>query len=264
MRWSISRGSFAVPRWPGCHDVRSDSVPSGDVSSPIISTPTTVPSRAFEWVHVIDYYMKILEAMGASDRKVEFVLPEKPAAEGAVGALLARHLVERDRYAVLIPGSAQVSKCWPAERFGALADRLASEYGLSVVATGSGGESPMVEQIARRANSPIVNLAGATSLPELVAVLRGARIVISNDTGPGHIAAALGRRLVMMFSWSNPQRVGPYNRPECLVGRDLADRGLAIKSTDPAHAIEHITLDEVDERVSEQFADRRPETVDRR
>jgi len=185
-------------------------------------------------------------------------LPEKPAASAVVETLLSQRGVDRDRYAVLIPGSAQVSKCWPAERFAALAEKLASDYGLSVVATGSGGESAMIEQIQSRASCPIVNVAGQTSLPELVEVLRGARVVISNDTGPGHIAAALGRPLAMMFSWSNPLRVGPYNRPECLVGRDLAGRGLAIKSSNPAHAIEHITLDEVYTRAAEQLAGGRP------
>jgi lipopolysaccharide heptosyltransferase I len=217
---------------------------------------TTVSARP-EWVHVIDYYMKILEAMEAGDRKVEFVLPEKPEAVAAVGTLLSEHGIDRGRYAVIIPGSAQISKCWPAERFAALADRLVSDHGLSIVATGGKAESVMIEQIADRANCPIINLAGQTSLPELVEVLRGARIVISNDTGPGHIAAALGRPLVMMFSWSNPLRVGPYHRPECLVGRDLADRGMAIKSSSPDHAIEHITLDEVYTRVVEQLAGRR-------
>lgn len=111
----------------------------------------------------------------------------------------------------------------------------------------------MIEQIGERAACPILSLAGQTSLPELVEVLRGARVVISNDTGPGHIAAALERPLVMMFSWSNPLRVGPYQRPECLVGRDLSDRGMAIKSTNPAHAVSHITLDEVYARVVEQL-----------
>ena len=130
-----------------------------------------------------------------------------------------------DRYAVIIPGSAQVSKCWPAERFAALADRLASEHGLTVVATGGKSESPMIEQIRSLAKHPIANLAGQTSLPELVEVLRQAKLVVSNDTGPGHIAAALGRPLVMMFSWSNPLRVGPYGRPECIVGRDMCKQG---------------------------------------
>ena len=202
---------------------------------------TAVPARP-EWVHVIDYYMKILEVMGAEDRQVEFVLPAKPGARDAVEKLLSERQVDRKRYAVLIPGSAQISKCWPVERFAALADRLASDHGLAIVATGGPGESEMIEQIAAQAHCSVTNLAGTTSLPELVDILRGARLVVSNDTGPGHIASALGRPLVMMFSWSNPLRVGPYHRPECLVGRDLDQRGLAIKSTNPAHAVGHITL----------------------
>jgi lipopolysaccharide heptosyltransferase I len=209
---------------------------------------TSIPAQA-ECVHVVDYYMKLIQAMGGADLGIEFVLPDKPEAAQAIARLL-----ECDHYAVLIPGSAQVSKCWPAERFAALADRLATDYGLAVVATGSRAEESMIEQIQNHARSRLVSLAGRTSLPELVEVLRRARIVISNDTGPGHIAAALGRPLVMMFSWSNPLRVSPYGRPECVVAHDMAERGLAIKSTNPAHAITCITLDEVYAKVVEQLA----------
>ncbi len=234
---------------------------------------TKIPPR-LEWVHVIDYYRKLIEAMGGSDLGVEFILPEKPAAAASARDLLQRSLKFQVSsvkfqagagtaegevsdfelpYAAIIPGSAQVSKCWPADRFAALADRLASEHGLAVVATGGKSESPMIEQIQRLAKHPIANLAGRTSLPELVEVLRHTRLVVSNDTGPGHIAAALGRSLVMMFSWSNPLRVGPYGRPECVVARDAASRGLAIKSRDPRHAIQNITFDEVYARVVEQL-----------
>jgi heptosyltransferase-1 len=213
---------------------------------------TAVPTRP-EWVHVVDYFLKLVEAMGASDLRVEFVLPEKPPAAASARDLLSRHKVDPCRYAVLIPGSAQVSKCWPAERFAALADRLASDHGLAIVATGSRSESPMIEQIQSLARQPIANLAGWTTLPELAEVLRLASLVVSNDTGPGHIAAALGRPLVMMFSWSNPLRVGPYGRPECIVGRDISSRGLTIKSRNPLHAIQHITLDEVYAKVVEQL-----------
>jgi lipopolysaccharide heptosyltransferase I len=213
---------------------------------------TAVPVEP-QWVHVVDYYMKIVETMGARDLAVEFLLPAKPDAAKSAAELLARNNISPGRYAVLIPGSAQASKCWPAERFGALSNRLARDHGLSIVATGSAAEAPMIDQISHHASSPIVNLAGQTSLPQLVEVLRSARIVISNDTGPGHIAAALGRPLVMMFSWSNPLRVGPYNRPECVVARDMSMRGLANKSTDPRHEIANITLDEVYERVVQQL-----------
>ncbi len=216
---------------------------------------TAVPVRP-DWVHVVDYYLKIVETMGARDLAVDFVLPAQPEAAQAVAELFGHHKVEAGRYAVLIPGSAQTSKCWPAERFGALADRIAQSYGLSIVATGSTAEAPMISEISRHAKTSVVSLAGRTSLPQLVEVMRSARIVISNDTGPGHIAAALGRPLVMMFSWSNPLRVGPYQRPECVVARDISARGLAIKSRNPAHAIVHITLDEVYERVVQQMSTR--------
>lgn len=215
---------------------------------------TTAVRPRPEWVHVIDTYRKLIEAMGGSDRRVEFVLPEKPAATASARNLLSQHKIDLNRYAVIIPGSAQVSKCWPAERFAALADRLASDHGLTVVATGGKSESPMIEQIGNLAKHPIANLAGRTSLPELVEVLRLAKLVVSNDTGPGHIAGALGRPLVMMFSWSNPLRVGPYGRPTCVVAHDMSSRGLAIKSRDPQHAIQHITFDEVYAKVVEQLA----------
>ena len=213
---------------------------------------TSIPPR-LQWVHVVDYYLKLVEAMGASDLHAEFLLPEKPIAAGAAHVLLAQHRIKVDRYAVIIPGSAQTSKCWPVERFAALADRLASEHGLAVVATGSKSERATIEKIRSLAKYPPANLASQTPLPELVEVLRGAQLVVSNDTGPGHIAGALGRPLVMMFSWSNPLRVGPYGRPQCIVARDISSRGLANRSHNPQHSIQHITLEEVYAKAVEQL-----------
>jgi heptosyltransferase-1 len=212
----------------------------------------SVPPR-LEWVHVVDYYLKLVEAMGAADLGVEFVLPERPAAAAAARDLLSRQGIDSEHYAVVIPRSAQPSKCWPVERFAALVGRLTSEHGLAVAATGSQSEGAMIEEIRRRAGHSLANLAGRTSLPELVEVLRRAKFVVSNDTGPGHIAAALGRPLVMMFSWSNPLRVGPYGRPQCVVARDPASRGLANRSRDPRHSIRNVTLDEVYARAVEQL-----------
>jgi heptosyltransferase-1 len=215
---------------------------------------TSIPPRR-EWIHVVDYYLKLVGAMGAADLHAEFVLPEKPAARATACELLSRHSIDPGHYAIIIPGSAQSSKCWPAERFAALVDHLASEHGLTVAATGSRAERPTIEEIRNLSKHPVVNLASQTSLPELVEVLRGARLVVSNDTGPGHIAAALGRPLVMLFSWSNPLRVGPYGRPECVVARDVSTRGLRNRSRNPRHGIQHLTLDEVYAKAVEQLHD---------
>lgn len=213
---------------------------------------TAIPYRP-AWTHVVDYYLKIVEAMGATDLRPEFILPEKPAAAQEARTLLNRYGIAPDRYAVVIPGSAQVSKCWPVERFATLVDRLTTEQGLSVIATGGKSESVMIERIGSLAKRPPINLAGQTSLPVLVEVLRGAKLIVSNDTGPGHIAGALGRPLVMMFSWSNPLRVGPYGRPQCIVARDIESRGLSNRSRDPRHSVQYITLDEVYARALEQL-----------
>ncbi|MCX5644503.1 MAG: glycosyltransferase family 9 protein [Phycisphaerae bacterium] len=213
---------------------------------------TSIPPR-LEWVHVVDYHLKLVETMGASDLRPEFVLPEKPAPAAAARDLLSRQGIDSERYAIIIPGSAQISKCWPPERFAGLVDRLASEHGLAVAATGAKSESAMIEKVRSLAKHPPVNLAGQTSLPELVEVLRRAALVVSNDTGPGQIAAALGRPLVMMFSWSNPLRVGPYGRPQCVVARDISGRGLTNRSRHPQHGIQNITLDEVYAKAVEQL-----------
>ncbi len=206
--------------------------------------------------HLVDYYLKIIEAAGASDIDVEFILPEDPDAAASVGRLLANHEIPADSYAVLVPGSAHTNKCWPTERFAELANRITQRFGLSVVATGMKSEAGVVEKIQSMADVPVTNLAGRTTLSELIALLKGAGLVVSNDTGPGHIAAATGVPLVLMFGKSNPIRVGPYGRKQCIVAIDAEGRGLAINSTDPKHNISEITIDQVYKKVCGQLNNR--------
>ena len=205
-------------------------------------------------IHAVDYYLKIIQTAGASDLAVQFVLPQDSHAGDSVSRLLTSQGVPHDNYAVLVPGSARQNKCWPLERFAALADKISSQFGVYIVAIGTAPEASIVERLKSLANVPLTNLAGQTSLSELIALLRAARLVVSNDTGPGHIAAALGTPLVLMFSWSNPARIAPYGRPECMVAREPFNRGFKIKSTDPKHNVDTITVDEVYQKVCEQLA----------
>jgi ADP-heptose:LPS heptosyltransferase len=184
---------------------------------------------------------------------VEFVLSQDSGAAVSVGTLLREHDVEPDKYVVFVPGSTDPDKRWPVERFAALADKIASQFHLSIVAAGATSEGGFIESLKSLAHVPVANFAGRTSLGELIALLRAARLVVSNDTGPGHIAAALGTPLVLMYSWSNPARIAPYGRPECMIAREPYGRGLDIKSTDPRHNVRNITVDEVYQKVCEQI-----------
>lgn len=205
-------------------------------------------------IHAVDYYLKIIKAAGATNTDVQFELPVTPAEADSAEKLIASHGIKSEEYVVFVPGSAHRDKCWPAERFAALADRITSQFGLPIIAVGTESEKSIVEKIKNATDVPIANFAGRTSLRELIALVRAAKLVISNDTGPGHIAAALGTPLVMMFSWSNPARIAPYGRPECMVAREPYSRGPKIKSTNPKHNVRTITVDEVYQKVCEQLS----------
>jgi heptosyltransferase-1 len=210
-----------------------------------------VPQNA-ECIHMVDYYLKIIQAAGASDFGVDFVFPQNPTAKDSVSRLLASHGIE-DNYAVLISGSAHRDKCWPPERFAQVAEKISSQYHLSIVATGSASEAAIVEKIRQNTAVPIVSLAGQTSLGELVALLKGARLVVSNDTGPGHIAAALGVPLVLMFGRANPIRLEPYGRKQCVVAIEPYGRGVSINNFEPKYDIKNITVEQVYQTVRQQM-----------
>ena len=158
--------------------------------------------------HAIDRNLKIAQALGCGSGPVEFPFPPHQAQRKRVDALLP----EGQRIAVLLPGANWLTKRWPADRFAALVEPLRARFGLTCVIAGGSDAVELAPQIPGA-----VNLAGKTSLLELVALLERAELVVANDSGPMHIAAALGRPLVTMFAPTNPVRTGPYGRPDSVV-----------------------------------------------
>ena len=112
--------------------------------------------------------------------------------------------------AVLMPGAARGgSKRWPSEHFGAVARALAGTHGLAIVLAGAAGERGLCKAVAGAAGVPAVNLAGRTSLPVLAALLQCARVVIGNDSGGMHLAAACGVPVVAVCGLTDPRITGP-------------------------------------------------------
>lgn len=204
-------------------------------------------------IHLVDYYLKIAQAAGASDLSVEFILNTDHAAVDSVNRLLTEQQINSDNYVVIVPGSAHSDKCWPIERFAALADKISSKFGFSIVVTGTKAEKSVIESLQTETNVTIANLAGLTNLCELTALIKAARLVVSNDTGPGHIAAVLGIPLVLIFGRSNPARVAPYGRSRCVAAVEPDGRGFKPDSKDPKHNIRAITVGKVFQKVCEQI-----------
>lgn len=204
-------------------------------------------------IHLVDYYLKIVRAAGASETDVRFVLPIDFTPAYAVSRLLKANGVNADNYACFVPTSAHADKCWPVERFAELADRVSKEFKLSIAATGAAAEKDTVEKLKSKAFVPVANLAGETSIKELMVLLKSAKLVVSNDTGPGHIAAALGVPVVLLFGRSNPARVAPYGRKNSVAAVEPDGRGFKADSADPKHNIKNVTVDEVFQKVCEQL-----------
>jgi len=203
--------------------------------------------------HLVDYYMKVVRAAGAEAEEAQFVLPTTPEAERAVTALLNDCGIANNDYAVLIPGSRRPEKCWPIERFAQVAERIYEQLKLNIVAIGSAAEKPLLDELRRLSAVDIVNLAGRTTLEQLVALLKNAVVVVTNDTGPGHIAAALGKPMVMIFGRVNPGRLAPYRRPECVAAVEPFTRPPGIRSNDRKYDVDAVTVEAVYEKLLSQL-----------
>lgn len=161
--------------------------------------------------HAVERYLKIAAALGCDTDRVEFPFALDDDDRRQVAAMLP----QARPYAVLLPGTNWATKRWPIERFAALVAPLRQRFGLESVVAGAASDIALGERIDG------INLAGQTNLRQLVALLERAAVVVANDSGPMHIAAALGRPLVTVYGPTNPVRTGPFRRPDSVLRLDL-------------------------------------------
>ena len=120
------------------------------------------------------------------------------------------HDLIRYRYGVLFPGTGKHVRAWPAERFAEIGRRLSEQYGLVIAVLGAPGDARYTAPLAAALGPGAFDLTGRTDLPTLSAILRDARIVVANDTGAAHIAAANGTPVVAVVGGGHPDRFMPY------------------------------------------------------
>ncbi|MDZ4829309.1 MAG: lipopolysaccharide heptosyltransferase II [Phycisphaerae bacterium] len=146
----------------------------------------------------VDYYSDLVErGLGITirDRAPALALTD---AERAAGTMVLSGVPSE--YAVLVPGGSREQKRWPADRFARVAEHLARRHGLAVVATGSPNERSVIDAMRGASSEDIVDLsARGIDLGALKAVISGAAIVVTNDTGPRHLAAAFRVKTVALF-----------------------------------------------------------------
>ena len=175
-------------------------------------TPPTSAAR-----HIIDKNLALVAALGVELRPVEFPIADAPS-DVVARARKGLGAAGVPEFALLNPGAAWTSKCWPPERFGEVARRLWREHGLrSVVAWGPGERERAGRVVA--ASDGAAALAPPTRVVDLVALARAATVVVAGDTGPLHLAAALGTPVVGLYGPTDPDRNGPWSAADLVVSR---------------------------------------------
>ena len=190
----LANGAFTI----GVDDPREGAGAFYDVAVPRPSAQT----------HAVDWYLEVVRRLGiAPVTEVPWLAPRPLVAAG----LETRLDLSRRRWILLNPGARWWNKRWPADSFRETLRRLAAEFPLHHFAILGGKEdADLAREVVPGAPDRTVNLAGSTSLGELVEIIRAAELIVTNDTGPMHIAAALGTPMIALFGPTNPNRTGPY------------------------------------------------------
>ena len=164
--------------------------------------------------HVVDINLGVLGLLGITAPAREFPIDDvdSDAARGA-------RQQTGGRYALLNPGAAWPNKRWPPSRLAAIAAELRARHGLMSVVLWGPGEEALAAEVVAGANGAAV-LSPKTTIADLVALARRAALMVSGDTGPTHIAAALGTPIVGIYGPTRPARNGPLSPLDVTVSRD--------------------------------------------
>ncbi|GIW05578.1 MAG: ADP-heptose--LPS heptosyltransferase [Dehalococcoidia bacterium] len=180
----------------------------------------TVDAGAPVEAHRVEFALAIAAAAGADSApsRPRIVLSE------ADRAAAARALAPLDgrRFVAFHLGAGFASKCLPVDRFAKVAGKLGRERAIVVI--GGAEERPLVEELRRLAPTPVLDLVGALTLKETAALLERADLFVGNDSGPMHLAAAVGRPIVTFFGPSEPHKYRPYGVVQRLIEIDLPCR----------------------------------------
>lgn len=191
--------------------------------------------------HAVDRLLRVAEALGADVSRPRFVVARTDA--DGLWAREALAGVARPRL-VLNLGARWPTKRWPAEHFAAVARRAVDQLGAGLVVVGAPEDRALVE--AWRAHLgplAVLDLCGRTTLPQLAAVAAEADAVLSNDTGPLHLAAAAGARVVGIYTCTSPRLTGPYGPQARAVQTGVWCAGRCVKVCDRLECLAELTPD---------------------
>ncbi|HXF10518.1 MAG TPA: glycosyltransferase family 9 protein, partial [Desulfuromonadaceae bacterium] len=177
-----------------------------------------VPRRSFH-THAVDWYLSVLPALDVPVHRDFQWIPARPKLAAMVRS---KWKTETARWIVIQPGARWENKRWPAHHYAKLVQLLTKKFpDVRFAILGSAGDQPLGRTILEAEPTRCLNLCGEISLQEMTEWIRLSDLMITNDTGPMHVAAALGTPVVALFGPTEPRRTGPYGQLDHVVRIDL-------------------------------------------
>ncbi len=194
--------------------------------------------------HVVDRYLELLEPLGISRPPVRFDVPRRPADETTISSFIRQRGLGSG-FVVLNPGAGWPSKRWPTERYAAVARYLGQQRHLQTVVVWAGAqERAWADQIITTSGG-VAHMAPQTSLSELGELCRRARLFVGSDTGPLHLAAAVGTQCVGLFGPMPGSRNGPYGEGHITLQKMCLEGSSRARRTASDESMRAITVEDV-------------------
>ncbi len=199
--------------------------------------------------HAIDRYLEVATYLGCRWKGWSNRIPVFETHRHAVTQLLLQHGFEGENLVAINPMAKWKTKLWEERHFARLADRIMDELNCKVIFTGSREDRPIIEKIVSGMSGRPWNFAGKTGLKELACLYDRCRVLVTTDTGPMHMAAAMDCPVVALFGPTSPLRTGPYGSKSHVLTSGAACGPCFKKSCDHWTCMKNITADRVFETV---------------
>ena len=197
-------------------------------------------------IHALTRGMMLLNAVGIPANEVEYKLPVTNDDRERIDEIMEKHGIYDEKPLIAInPVAKWETKLWPKERFARLADTIIIKYNAKILFTGSPEDRPIILDIMSAMNNQAMNFAGHTTLKMLAALYERTALVVSTDTGPMHLAVAVGTPVVALFGPTAPWRTGPYGTGHQVI---TAGRGCSPcfkRRCETIECMKQITVDQV-------------------
>lgn len=206
------------------------------------------PIRLNRMKHAVDMYIEVLEKLGVHDCTHQGLeMWTGPEQDAAAERFYAQHALGDAPLVGFNIGSAVLTKRWPSERFAQVADTLAAQ-GYRTIFFGGSMDRELVSATTDKMQSTPIIATGAFTLGELATAMRRCRLIITNDSGPMHVAITQKVPLVALYGPSNPKLYGPYTKQATVVTAQppCPDCGLQMKHTCPhLRCMNELTVEQV-------------------